>query len=829
MRELATKPTLPAKALLASLMATEKLTVEQDARATTAMFNVESRVLTLPVWKDLGVDTLDMLIGHEVSHALHTPAGRDSLEAACKVVDPNPNRYSLAKDYINVVEDARIERLIKRDYPGLRRCFLAGYDDLMKRDLFGLAKIPSIADLPLIDRINLQYKIGHRVNIPFTAAELPLVQRVAVTSSWNEVVALSKEIYDLAKQQKKDEQEQKKQQQASATAPDTGDESEESEDQSDADGQNDGSQDDQTDNKDTGDENGSSAGGADEDESGLDDAAAPEGEEGEGDVTPKGSGDDAAGGEQSGKAATGSDTDPNGTKGDDEDIAPDASQTAKNAADNLAAQVDTTSAGAYYADLPKPTDKFIVSLADVLAGFRNHYREVDAQRVARGYRAVSDLAAKACYAGWKTGNADAVQVLATEFDRRKAADEHKRTAVAETGVIDINRLHAYRITDDIFLRNAVVKDGKNHGLVLLLDMSGSIQPVFFDLMTQLVTLAHFCRRVNIPFRFYGFTDRSSFHGPDKNTATYASTTGYFTETSFHGEKIRTRLLTLLSDGMKTLEFNEQCGYLLWTAYVTTRGSGYRGSDRCPTLQALNAANITKHDGNIPAWFHLDQTPLNAALLAALDIVPKFQREKRLQVANLIVLTDGEASDDLTHGQIQSKAMDEKRAGKSGWPRLVWRDPVTRREYDFSKKSLDGRVYNRACSSQQTEVILQVLADRGIRTTCIHVAQTAKKAHGIAESLPGRAGVGAAKWQETVDALKKSIRDNDWCHLQGAAGYYDYIVFPVATIEAEEELTAITNPNDKAGLRTLRSQFKKVMNARRANRPLMVRVAEIVSK
>jgi hypothetical protein len=55
------------------------------------------------------------------------------------------------------------------------------------------------------------------------------------------------------------------------------------------------------------------------------------------------------------------------------------------------------------------------------------------------------------------------------------------------------------------------------------------------------------------------------------------------------------------------------------------------------------------------------------------------------------------------------------------------------------------------------------------------------------------------------------------------------VFPVATIEAEEELTAITNPNDKAGLRTLRSQFKKVMNARRANRPLMVRVAEIVSK
>ena len=136
-------PNLAAKNLLAKLMATEDITVEHDPKAQTASFNMESRVLTLPVWKDLDADTLDMLIGHEVSHALHTPAGAKPLMDACNAIDSkNP---MVAKDYLNVVEDARIERMIKARFPGLKRSFAEGYRDLMKRDLFGLKKIDKIA------------------------------------------------------------------------------------------------------------------------------------------------------------------------------------------------------------------------------------------------------------------------------------------------------------------------------------------------------------------------------------------------------------------------------------------------------------------------------------------------------------------------------------------------------------------------------------------------------------------------------------------------------------------------------------------------------------
>ena len=39
----------------------------------TAMFNVHTRVLTLPMWKKASECVFDMLVAHEVGHALFTP------------------------------------------------------------------------------------------------------------------------------------------------------------------------------------------------------------------------------------------------------------------------------------------------------------------------------------------------------------------------------------------------------------------------------------------------------------------------------------------------------------------------------------------------------------------------------------------------------------------------------------------------------------------------------------------------------------------------------------------------------------------------------------
>jgi predicted metal-dependent peptidase len=67
------------KDLLAKLLSTENITVLRQPVAT-ASFNVETRVLTLPVWKNLSENIENMLIAHEVGHALYTPFRKSETE-----------------------------------------------------------------------------------------------------------------------------------------------------------------------------------------------------------------------------------------------------------------------------------------------------------------------------------------------------------------------------------------------------------------------------------------------------------------------------------------------------------------------------------------------------------------------------------------------------------------------------------------------------------------------------------------------------------------------------------------------------------------------------
>jgi len=103
------------KGTLAKLLATENLTVEHR-QVTTAYFDVENRVLCLPIWKHASETVYDLLVGHEVGHALYTPA---------EGLDTDRN----LKSFINVLEDARIEKMMKRTYPGLRKSFFDGYKE----------------------------------------------------------------------------------------------------------------------------------------------------------------------------------------------------------------------------------------------------------------------------------------------------------------------------------------------------------------------------------------------------------------------------------------------------------------------------------------------------------------------------------------------------------------------------------------------------------------------------------------------------------------------------------------------------------------------------
>ena len=118
------------KDTLAKLLAMENITVLHK-KFPTAYFDVKSRTLVCPILKDNMSDELyDLFMGHEVGHALNTPL-KGWHSAVCK-------EGPIFKGYLNVIEDCRIEKLVKDKYPGLRRSFYTGYDELAYDDFFGI-------------------------------------------------------------------------------------------------------------------------------------------------------------------------------------------------------------------------------------------------------------------------------------------------------------------------------------------------------------------------------------------------------------------------------------------------------------------------------------------------------------------------------------------------------------------------------------------------------------------------------------------------------------------------------------------------------------------
>ena len=197
------------KSQLAKLLATEDIVVEHK-QVETAQFNVQTRVLTLPMWEKASNGVIDMLVGHEVGHALYTPNTEWWKEV------------QIPQQFVNVVEDARIEKLMKRRYEGLNKTFYNAYHELSDKDFFDIEN-KDMSDFNLADRINLYFKIGHFVDIDFNTEENFLVSKIELAETFEEVLVLAKELYTLCKQQL--EQENKERQEVeNDTGIDLGDE-----------------------------------------------------------------------------------------------------------------------------------------------------------------------------------------------------------------------------------------------------------------------------------------------------------------------------------------------------------------------------------------------------------------------------------------------------------------------------------------------------------------------------------------------------------------------------------------------------------------------------
>ena len=107
---------------------------------------------------------------------------------------------------------------------------------------------------------------------------------------------------------------------------------------------------------------------------------------------------------------------------------------------------------------------------------------------------------------FKSANEKMISYMVKEFEMKKAADIHRRAYNSKKGTLDMNKIHAYKYSENLFQQITSFPEGKNHGMVMFIDWSGSMSGCMKDTIEQLVNLTMFCQKVQIPFEVFAFSD-----------------------------------------------------------------------------------------------------------------------------------------------------------------------------------------------------------------------------------------------------------------------------------------------------------------------------------
>lgn len=560
------------KSQLAKLLATENLTI-QHQKIRTAKFDTLNRVLYCPIWDDMTGDLYDLLLGHEVGHALYTP--KDGWhDAVC-------NKGENYKRFLNVIEDARIEKKVKRKYPGIRKSFINGYSNLLDRNFFGI-KNQNVNDLAFIDRLNLYTKGGTMLGIAFDEKEQAMLTKVEAVESWNDVLKICDEIFDYSKE------EQSKKQIISPY--------------------NDFEDIDYDDDYGDGD-------GEDSDDYDTEEST----EEPDGKKEIKNSSNDDA--EESDETSEEKNSVLNREKNskefgeESEKFEPDC-VTDEAFRENEGKLLSEKCRDYRYMNVPK-----LVNPKSVYTGYKRVHELMEKHfKVAPNYTngTVENLVKE-----FKTRNDRYISLLAKEFEMKKAAKSYSKAKISDTGDIDINKIYKYQVEDNIFRKMTVLPKGKSHGLVLLLDKSGSMRDNMSGSIEQILILTAFCRKVNIPFTVYSFSDYDHARRLDVSDAV------------FDGEK------KIPAFSRKSGEMEFEGVYLREYLNSTMKTSEY---NRCVKNMILlaDAYSLVRPKFSIPPSEGLGMTPLIQSIFAIEPAISKFKVRNNLDIVNLIVVHDGDA-------------------------------------------------------------------------------------------------------------------------------------------------------------------------------------------
>jgi hypothetical protein len=631
------KINIESKSQLAKLFATENLSVEHN-NVKTASFDLENRIVTLPIFKKPQGDVYDMLTAHECSHALHTP-----MKAWSKLEDP---KY---RAYVNVIEDTRIDRLIQKKYPGIVRNYINAFEILMKDNFFGLKGKDVNTDLMLIDKINMYYKSSKKLNIKFPNDEKVWLDKIDNIKTFTDVLKIAKELYGW--QQKKLEQ--------LAKLPEFDSHPLAKNYKLDKNGKP---------TKQIKVEIGNS----------KDDSKSEDKKD-----------------NNNGSSKTGN---PDGHGGDNVkvDTALDCI-TDQNFEEQKNKLLDNTKSYRYVT-LSEPILKnAIISSEQFLKDMRDNNKLYLTNKTLNDNTRQQHMFyynwLKQDFLKFKKNSTKTVMYLVKEFEMKKAATAYKRATVDKTGVIDSLKLKNYKFSDDIFKRLTILPNSKNHGMIMLLDWSGSMCDIISKTVHQLCNLIWFCQKTNIPFEVYLFKDMDN--------ETLAENVEVFKKKNGDMFSGKSHLVNVASHRMKKTILHESLQHLYQMAYYFNR----------------NWNNGVKPYAGYPIpiseQYNLTSTPLNEALSICNKLIPLFQSKYKVEKLSFITLTDGEANGDMCSYSVDLNQPNHKKFDEGKYnSQTIVKDGNKR--YTANKSEVENSYY--CTRTQLTATLLKMIKQKHNVTT-----------------------------------------------------------------------------------------------------------------
>jgi len=756
---------IDAQKQLAKLLATEDIQVTVG-NFKTAYFDVKNRVLGLPAWNTDTKEVSDLLVGHEVGHALFTPE-----DGITKFKERYPK---LPFDIANIVEDIRIEKMIQFKYPGLIKSFNDGYSYFKENDLFEI-KDKDVNALGFIDRINLKGKLRDLIDVQFSDEETVLFDKVNRCKTYDDVLDVIQELADfIEKEEEKNPKEKAKQ------PSDDGEDNQMSNDS----------------------------------ESGDDDL---ESEDDDGDSSSKSSEDK--------NSSPDTNTSHGGNSGgqlhskEEETSEAFKSETQDSLDKHLEDLGEMASNETILNKFPeKNVGNLVHSLDDVRTARKAsiHYDTI-----------MNDPMVHEKWALFKNSTKKNVNILCKEFERRKAAHSYSRSTQARTGAINVNKLHSYQYDDQIFKSVTNLADSKNHGMNIFIDNSGSMGNCISDVIKQTIQLVMFCKTVDIPFSVYSFTSKSgrAFLENGKYIRKYENKNDFFRNNFQYGNNLdifTTEVCELMNSSLKKSKYETALKEL----YIQS-GAIFSDGDKYDKLSIqINQPYGTRtyqtnlyleHNCMNSELEEMGGTPLIETLIMAHGLIKNFRKTHNVEKMTTVFLTDGEGQTPHSHST-EPKVEDEENQMYSNS-----KDPWG--NYRYIKIGKDTVDISRQNPNAYSDVVKSIKKDTGSKM--IGFFLTSSPANGRNHSFGELAHIKNLRKWEYIDKCKneaKKLKSNCYA-IENGYNYDTYFVIDnlkSLKINDEEEFqvpdTVDTEDLNKAANRSkLATSFKKFNTTKRQSR------------